>query len=54
MHEIRRAMSDLKSRKAPGRDEITIELLKADNIVTELILEELFKVIWNTEEIPSG
>ena len=52
--EIRRAMSDMKNRKAPGRDGITIELLKADNIITESILEELFRVIWDTEEIPSG
>ena len=52
--EIRRAMSDMKNRKAPGRDGITVELLKADNIITESILEELFRVIWDTEEIPSG
>ena len=52
--EIRRAMSDVKNRKAPGRDGITVELLKADNIITESILEELFRVIWDTEEIPSS
>ena len=52
--EIRRAMSDMKNRQAPGRDEITVELLKADSIITESILEELFRVIWDTEEIPSG
>ena len=33
--EIRRAMSDMKNRKPPGRDGITAELLKADNIITE-------------------
>ena len=47
-------MSDMKNRKAPGRDGITVELMKADNIITESILEELFRVIWDTEEIPSG
>ena len=47
-------MSDMKNRKAPGRDRTTIELLKADNIITESILEELFRVIWDGEEIPSG
>ena len=52
--EIRRAMSDMKSRKAPGRDGITVELLKADNIITESLLEELFRIIWDTEEIPSS
>ena len=51
--EIRRAMSDMKNRKAPGRDGITVELLKADKIITESILEELFRVICDTEEIPS-
>ena len=45
-----RAKSDMKNKKAPGRDGITVELLKADNIITESILEELFKVIWDTEE----
>ena len=52
--EIRRAMSDMKSRKASGRDGITVELLKADNIITESLLEELFRIIWDTEEIPSS
>ena len=52
--EIRRAMSDMKNRKAPGRYGITVELLKADSIITKSILEELFRVIWDTEEIPSG
>ena len=44
--EIRRAMSDMKNRKAPGRYGITVELLKADSIITKSILEELFRVIW--------
>ena len=52
--EIRRATSDIKNRKAPGRDGITVELLKADKIVIGSILEELFKVIWDTEEIPNS
>lgn len=51
--EIRRAMGDMKNKKAPGRDGITIELLKADNILTESILKELFEMIWDKEEVPS-
>ena len=47
-------MSNMRTRKAPGRDGMTVELLKADNIITESILEELFRVLWDTEEIPSG
>ena len=43
--EIRKAISDMKNRKAPGRDRTTVELLKADNGITESILEELFRII---------
>ena len=43
--EIRKAISDMKNRKSPGRDRITVELLKADNGITESILEELFRII---------
>ena len=38
-------MSDIKNRKAPGRDGITVEILKEDNIITETILEELINRI---------
>ena len=48
--EIRTAMADMSSGKAPGRDGRTIEpAVKAD------ILGELLKLIWDTaEKIPSG
>ena len=53
--EIGVAMDDMSSGNlAPGRDGLTVELLKVNNIATEWILQELFKVIWDTEEIPSG
>ena len=47
-------MTDMKNRKAQERDGITVKLLKADNIITESILDELFMVIRDTEEIPSS
>ena len=47
---LRRAMSDMKNSKAPGRDGTTVELLKADNIITESILEELFIGLYETEK----
>ena len=50
--EIKAALKSMKSGKAPGRNSITAELLKADKDLAAEQMEELFKVIWEKEVIP--
>ena len=47
-------MADMNIRKTLEEDGLTVELLKADKVATESILERLLKYIWDKEEIPSG
>ena len=42
----------MKNGKAAGMDSITTELLKADIETTACLLEDLFRTVWETEEIP--
>jgi len=42
----------MRNGKAAGRDNIAVELLKADMEIAKTELEDLFEVIWNTETIP--
>ena len=51
--EIKRALKDLKANKATGGDNIAAEVLKADIETTASQMEKLFKVIWDTEEVPA-
>ena len=41
----------MKSRKAPGNDDVTADLLKADGTPVLNWLHEIFVDIWNSEEI---
>jgi hypothetical protein len=50
--EIRRALRKAKNGKAPGIDEIPLELLNTNNDSTISELGKLFKEIWNEEKIP--
>ena len=50
--EIRRALRKAKNGKAPGIDEIPLELLNTNNDTTINELGKLFKKIWNEEKIP--
>jgi hypothetical protein len=51
--EIRKAIKNIKNGKAPGPDNITAELLKADTETTANILYKLLYEIWNKEQVPS-
>ena len=50
--EIRSELGDMKSGKAPGIDNITAYLLKADADTTLNILHGLFNTIWEEESVP--
>ena len=50
--EIRRAIKTLKNGKAPGKDMITAELLKADLEFTTDRVKELIDTIWSLEKVP--
>jgi hypothetical protein len=50
--EVRKAISLMKSGKAPGVDGITSEFLKADIEVATDVLHNLFTAIWSKEALP--
>ncbi|KAL9976159.1 hypothetical protein ACROYT_G013418 [Oculina patagonica] len=50
--ELKQALKNMKNGKAAGMDSITAELLKADIETTACVLEDLFRTVWETEEIP--
>ena len=51
--EIITALKMLKNGKAPGIDQITAEMLKADIEQTSKELQRLFKLIWESEVVPT-
>ena len=52
--EIRKAISLLKTGKAPGPDEIPAKAIKADMETSIEMLYDLIGKIWDTDEIPIG
>ena len=51
-NEMKSAIDNIKSGKAPGADGVCAEMLKAGgNVITET-LTEMFKEMWEEEEIP--
>ena len=50
--EIKQALKNMKNGKAAGMDSITTELLKADMDTTACVLEDLFRTVWESKEIP--
>ena len=50
--EIRTAIKRMKNGKSGGKDEITVELLKVDMNTTVDWLHNIFKTIWDKEEVP--
>ncbi len=49
--EIRRALNQMKSRKASGNDEVTADLLKAGGVPVLQWLHLIFTDIWENEEM---
>lgn len=50
--EVIKALIELKNGKAPKVNSLTLEILKADTSLTPEIFLELFKDMWEREEIP--
>ena len=51
--EIKKALKELRNRKATGVDNISPEVLKVDLDITANMLHPLFEKIWNEGEMPS-
>ena len=50
--EIREAIKQTKSNRAPGEDKITADMLKADPAMSSRALEKLFNKVWEEEKVP--
>ena len=51
-NEVKSAIDNMKSGKAPGADGVSAEMLKAGGDIITETLTEIFKEIWEEEEIP--
>jgi hypothetical protein len=51
IEEVRKALSQMKSRRAPGSDEVTVDILKAGGEPIIRWLFEFFTDVWKNEQI---
>ena len=51
IHEVRKALSQMKSRRAPSSDEVTVDILKAAGKPIIYSLFEFFTDVWENEQM---
>ena len=51
--EVRTVLRELKNGKAPGVDNITAELLRADIETTTVNMQKLIRKVWTEEKVPT-
>ena len=51
MEEVQQAVEQMRSRKAPGNDQIIVDLLKAGGVAVIEWLHQIFVEIWKNEKI---
>ena len=49
--EVERTLSQLKSSKAPGEDQIVVEMLRAGGDIAVRKIQELFNAVLRTETV---
>ena len=52
LEEIREAIQNLNNGKAAGEDQVTAEMLKAENQTIPKVLQRIFAQIWESEILP--
>ena len=50
--EVERALSQMKSSKAPGEDQIVAEMIRAGGEIALRKIQELFNAVLRTETVP--
>ena len=50
--KVKKAIKALKNGKAPGMDQICTEMLKANEQITPILLTNILRDIWESEEVP--
>ena len=54
VEEVREAMSGMKSNKAPGFSEVSIDMLRAGGKECLIWMSDLLKAVWDKEKIPEN
>ena len=54
LSEVKVAIKAMKSGKAGGLDGVTADMLKAEDVMTPILLRSILERIWNSEETPES